>query len=234
MHGLARLRARLTAAIGTAVLLVSFLFSSGMAGAQSCDCGDIDTIKQRIEEVQLAIATYTAQMVLTIVGNATMPADKVGYTQDWRDRVQDKVQNAMNNNMKGRKSTGAKGDTDSACNVTNNAKTPCMRESVRRHEEVHRQECLKTRNILQTMVTGEDRFQRDQASMGDFIKEEIKAYQTELEFLKNELERLEKKCKDPKKTPVLSRYATEGEKMAGKEKIEKAGERVSVYAESIK
>jgi hypothetical protein len=68
-----------------------------------------------------------------------------------------------------------------------------MRESIRRHEEHHRQECLKTRSvgkILDSVRTGKDRFERDGFQLTQYAQEEIGGYSEELMFLRSELARL--------------------------------------------
>ncbi len=228
--------------VGMMVLVPILLVLPRSGRASACDCVDIGDIKQRLAEVAAAIAAYSAQMAKTVEveeGGVTqdVPFSSVEYAPILRDQVQAAVQKAMNRTVEGRKSSGAKGDTDNACNITNKGKTPCMRESVQRHEEVHRQACLSTRDAssMALAVLGDkrDRFLRDGFTMGQFIMEEIRGYQAEVTFLTQELVELEKRCKKPKEPePVLTRYSGFEEKLAAREAAEEAEERVSLAAES--
>jgi hypothetical protein len=229
--------------LGVAMMvLVPLLLTLPRSGRASvCDCVDIGDIMQRLAEVGAAIAAYSAQMAKIVEveeGGVTrdVPFSSVEYAPILKAQVQAAVQKAIQRTVQGRKSAGAKGDTDNACNITNNGKTPCMRESVQRHEEVHRQACLSTRDAssMALAVLGDkrDRFLRDGFTMGQFIMEEIRGYQAEVTFLTQELAELEKRCKKPKEPePVLSRYPSVEEKLAAREAVEEAAERVSLAAE---
>ena len=68
-----------------------------------------------------------------------------------------------------------------------------MRESVKRHEDHHASECRKTLTagrVLDSVATGKDRFERNNAQLMDYAAEEIGGYTTELAFLQGELARL--------------------------------------------
>jgi TolA-binding protein len=194
------------------VLLALASVASPIAAlAQPCQCIDIGDIKARSAEAQTAMKAYGDE-ITKMTEQIQRMQTPIAYTPDRRAKLQGRVQEALNKNASGRISTAPTmgdnpGGTDNLCNTTINihpAATACMRESVRRHEELHRQECLKTRTagkIATTVQTGQDRFERDGVQLMTYAYEEIQGYQTEVMFLSQEQARLEQACK-PKPPPV--------------------------------
>lgn len=190
---------------------IALLAFSAPALAQTCQCIDQGDIKARIAEAQAAINAYSAetQKMMEQIQRTQQP---IPYTPERRQKLQGRVQEALNGVNKGRISTlptmgDNPGGTDNLCNVTINAHpsaTACMRESVNKHEQYHREQCLKTRTagkIGTSITTGKDRFERDGIQLMQYASEEIGGYTTEISFLNGELARLQKACK-PKPAPV--------------------------------
>jgi len=200
----------------TAIAVV-FLVLPAVSMAQPCQCIDKGDIAARVSEAQAAILAYgeeiqkmSEQMVRT---QSSLP-----YTKERREKLQGRIQNAINKVAAGRiQTTPTQGDnpggTDNLCNVTiglHPSATACMRESVKRHEEHHRQECLKTRTagkIATAIKTGQDRFERDGNQLTKYASEEIGGYQAEMMFLNAEQARLAKACQPPK--PRVRDYTAE-------------------------
>lgn len=185
---------------------------SAAVQAQTCNCVDIGDIKRRMKEAQAALDAYGAEMQ-KMAEQMQRTQQPLPYTADRRKILQGRVQDALNQVSTGIQTAPVSGDnpggTDNLCNTTINlhpSATACMRESVRRHEEHHRQECLKTRSagaILKSIATGKDRFERNEASLIEYALEEVGGYGVEMAFLQDELTRLESspacKPKEPRK-----------------------------------
>ena len=197
-------------AIPILALLVAVFSSS--ASAQPCQCIDVGDIKARIKEAQAAIEAYGTEMQ-KMMEQMQRTQQAIPYTPERRQKLQGRVQESLNKVTAGRISTlptmgHNPGGTDNLCNIVSGAHpsaTACMKESVRIHEEYHRQECLKTRTagkIGTSIATGKDRFERDGVQLFQYAQEEIGGYTEELKFLNNELVRLAKapECK-PKEPP---------------------------------
>jgi hypothetical protein len=185
-------------------MLILLAFSTP-AFAQPCQCIDVGDIKARIAEAQAAVQAYSTEMqkMMEQVQRTQQP---LPYTPERREKLQGRVQQALNKVAAGRIATiptggDNPGGTDNLCNVTislHPSATACMRESVRRHEEHHRQECLKTRTagkIATSVRTGQDRFERDQIQLMQYAAEEIGGYSAEIAFLTQEHTRLLQACK---------------------------------------
>lgn len=195
--------------IRRAVLVALALAAPALAHAQACQCIDVGDIKARMLEAQTAINAYGQEMQ-KMAEQMQRTQQPIPYTKERREKLQGRVQVALNGVAKGRISTTPTmgdnpGGTDNLCNVTiglHPSATACMRESVRRHEEYHRQECLKTRTagkIGTSVRTGQDRFERDGIQLTQYASEEIGGYQAELAFLSAEQARLAKACQPPKR-----------------------------------
>ena len=190
--------------------LVVMLAFSGSAFAQ-CQCIDIGDIKARSKEARAAIEAYSAE-IQKMMEQMQRTQSPIAYTPDRRKKLQGHVQDALNKVAAGRIQTvptmgDNPGGTDNLCNVTiglHPSATACMRESVKRHEEYHRAECLKTRSagkVITSIKTGQDRFERDGIQLSQYAAEEIGGYTEELKFLGAEEARLAQACK-PKPAPV--------------------------------
>ncbi|MFM9887646.1 MAG: hypothetical protein ACKVQT_31875 [Burkholderiales bacterium] len=147
--------------------------------------------------------------------------EPIAYTPARRQKLQGHVQDALNKVATGRIPTAPTtgdnaGGTDNLCNMTINlhpSATACMRESVKRHEQHHRDACLKTRTvgaIAGSIVSGKDRFERNNAQLFDYATEEIGGYSTELAFLQSELARLTRseEC-NPKPKPEVRDFTAQ-------------------------
>jgi hypothetical protein len=198
------------------VILVLFLALPVPALAQ-CQCIDVGDIKARMKEAEAAMNAYGTE-IQKMGEQMQRTQAPIPYTKERRVKLQERVQEALNKVAAGRISTAPTmgdnpGGTDNLCNVTislSPSATACMRESVKRHEQFHRQECLKTRTagkIGTSIATGQDRFERDGMQLMQYASEEIGGYLAELTFLNGEQTRLAQACKPPK--PEVRDYTAE-------------------------
>lgn len=202
-----------------AVLLPLILLAVNPAWAQPCMCIDIGDIKQRIKEANAAIAAYGAEMQ-KMMEQMQRTREPIPYTPARREMLQGRVQQAVNQAAAGRIATMPSiqgenpGGTSNLCTMTINlhpSATACMRESVKRHEQHHQQECQKTLSgakVRETIATGKDRFERDGIQLVQYAQEEIGGYTIELMFLHAELARLTRseEC-NPKPKPEVRDYS---------------------------
>lgn len=195
----------LAARAGWAAALLSLFVLSAPALAQTCGCLDIADIKHRLQEADVAIETYNTE-IGKITEQMQRTQSPLLYTAERRVKLQSRVQEALNENASGKLATAPTmgdnpGGTDNLCNTTINlhpSATACMRESVKRHEAFHRQECLKTRTagkVWVSLTEGKDRFERDSVILVQYAIEEIGGYSAEKAFLQPELARLQDECK---------------------------------------
>jgi hypothetical protein len=201
------------------LLLASVIALSAPAFAQTCQCIDVGDIKQRMKEAQTAIAAYNEQ-IMKMSEQMQRTQEPLAYTPERRKKLQGHVQDALNGVTGGRIAafpTGGDnpGSTDNLCNTTINghpSATACIREAVKRHEEHHRQECLKTRTagkVWDAVKSGKDRFERDGILLPQYAVEEIGGYTAEVMYLQSELTRLAKPCEPKPKQPEVRDYTAE-------------------------
>jgi hypothetical protein len=196
-----------------------WLSAAAAAQAQPCTCIDVGDIKARMAEANAAIAAYAAEMG-KMAEQMIRTREPLPYTPERRDKLQSRVQDAVNKVAANRISPTPTikgenpGGTSNTCMVTINlspSATACMKESVKRHEDYHQQECLKTLTagkLLGAVVTGKaDRFERDGAQLTQYAQEEIGGYTTELTFLQSELLRLSQAEECKPKPPERRDYS---------------------------
>lgn len=158
-------------------------------GVYQCECTDQSDIKQKIDEIEAAIKAYQSEM-------RNLLAKK--YTPQARDALNKKVQEAINQAMKGRRSLRSRGHVNNNCDIEVDGPTDCLETATVMHEKVHERACLKSKTpekIIETILTEKDRFERDNARMSDYAEEEIAGYSAALRYLKEQQEKLREKCK---------------------------------------
>lgn len=188
--------------------------------AQVCQCIDIGDIKARMAEANAAVAAYSAEM-RKMAEQIQRTMEPIPYTPARRETLQGRVQQALNQVATGRisptPSTGhSLAGTSNVCLIEINlhpSATACMRESVKRHEKHHQFECAKTLSesrVMDSAISGRDRFERNRAQLMDYAIEEIGGYTTELAFLQSELSRLShsEEC-NPRPKPEVRDYSAQ-------------------------
>jgi hypothetical protein len=202
--------------------LVPFCLLGAVPAYAGCQCADIGDIKNRMLEANTAIQAYSTEMQ-KMVEQMMRTQEPLPYTPERRAKLQGRVQAALNQAMAGKLATAPApsgenpGGTSNLCTVTINvhpSTTACIRESVAKHEEYHQAQCMKTRTagkILESVRTGKDRFERDDASLPEYAQEEIAGYTAELQFLQAELMRLSQseECKPKQRKPELRDYTAQ-------------------------
>lgn len=200
-----------------AILAILFMSVAAPVQAQVCKCIDIGDIKARILEANTAISAYSAE-IQKMGEQMVRTQEAIPYTPARREKLQGHVKDALNQVSGGGRISATPtlghtlGGTGNLCQTEINlhpSATACMRESVKRHEDHHSSECLKTLtalNVLNSAVTGKDRFERNNAQLMEYAAEEISGYTVELAFLQGELERLSRseEC-NPKPKPKPER-----------------------------
>jgi hypothetical protein len=203
--------------VATAAVLLAF---AAPAYAQTCQCIDVGDIKRRITEAQTAVQTYSAEMQ-KMMEQTQRTGDPLLYNAERRQKLQGKVQDALNKVAAGKISTTPTmgdnpGGTNNLCETTiglHPSATACMRESVTRHEEYHRQECLKTKSLGKSIgmfASKKDRFEADNIPLMQYAMEEVGGYSAEIMFLQGELTRLSSapECR-PKPKPQVRDYTSQ-------------------------
>jgi hypothetical protein len=205
--------------ISPRLLLASIVTVSGPAFAQPCQCIDVGDMKQRIKEAQAAINTYSTEMQ-KMMEQMQRTQTPLAYTKERRIKLQGHVQDALNQVAAGRIATvptagDNPGGTSNVCTITigtHPSATACMRESVKRHEQHHQNECLKTASagkFAGSLVSKQDRFERDGFLLPMYATEEIGGYSAEITFLTGELARLAKPCEPKPKAPEVRDYTSQ-------------------------
>jgi hypothetical protein len=182
-----------------AALTVSSFPSS--SNAEPCSCSDLGDLKNRREEVRVALNVYQSE--IERVNNQMMTDRKpIYYTPKLAQDIKNKVQAALNQNVAGKLSTDASGGTDNLCDISvNEHATACMQQSTRAHEQVHRDRCLQTRSAssvaasISTLGEFKDRFEVQHSLLTIYAVEETNAYFTEQNFLVAEINALDAPCK---------------------------------------
>lgn len=165
---------------------------------ESCHCIDLGAIRRRLEEAQVAIAAYRSVL-------PSVPAAEP-FTKESYGLVRPQIQTALDTHTyeyppAGKPNVHAYGGTgpgitggpfcSTELSPTANA---CERESLDRHEAVHRRRCEIVRNsTLAAPIAGLP----DRAvfmTLRWILEEEVEAYGAEESFLKGEIARLDGKC----------------------------------------
>ena len=172
------------------------------AWGQSCGCGDVRDLRNRVCEARAAMAEYQKQIQrIQRYEKDTLKDHKLMYTKElYKERMQPCVQEALNSatDVSARRGTAG---TNNACEIVFQAQPPtqCLRDSLTRHESVHQTVCMEARLMReQEGLASEFRslFQdtRSGKSLVDIALEEYVAYRTEMDFGLEQLTRLSKSC----------------------------------------
>src|SRR5262249_15838489 len=185
-------------------LLVATLAGSSFpssAKAEPCSCTDLGDLKNRREEVRVALNVYQSE-IERVNGEMMKNRTAIYYTPALAQQIKDKVQAALNQNAAGKLSTAGTGGTDNLCNISvNESATACMQQSTRAHEQVHPDMCLKKRRAssvaasISTPGEFKDPFEVQHVPLVIYAVEETNAYFTEQNFLVAQIQALDGPCK---------------------------------------
>lgn len=209
------------ASIAPPLALLALLLCTAVAQAQPCECIDIGDIKRRIKEAQAAINAYTAELQ-RMAEQMMRTQQPIAFTEARRQMLQNNVQGALNTALAG---TGGiatvpslkghnPGGTTNVCTIEINlhpSASACMRESIKRHEELHQKECLRTMGPGRVIdAVGRGKAER-WTMLTEYAVEEVNGYATEIAFLQSELTRLENSpaCKPKPRVPELRDYTAQ-------------------------
>jgi hypothetical protein len=200
------------------VLGILVFLAATTARAQECHCDDVHAMELRLKEVNAAIKGFTRELA-AMNEQVLRTQQPIMYTEERQAKLRGKVLDVINGEMKGetaapRPSGTNPGETSNLCQVEinlNPSVSACIRESITRHEQYHREQCLKTRSagaILKgvTEAGQANRFVRDHFSLQQYATEEIMGYTKEIEFLSPELARLRRDCHAPPPPPQKRDY----------------------------
>jgi len=182
--------------------------------AGGCGCLDLADLKHRQDEVKIASQSFQSE--ITNLQNQMLKDGKpTYYTAALAQEMRDRAQGALDRNAAGKLATLADGNTDNLCNIAvNEHATACIQESTRRHEQVHRDACLRTRSVssvassISTPGQFKDRFETNHAPLISYAVEETQGYMAEQGFLSTQISALEKSCKQPPAPEVKRDYTS--------------------------
>ncbi len=205
--------------LGLVIITMVLIAVSGCSEAApdaQCDCRDVELIKARIYLVEQAIEKYPEQLA------------ELNMAQlEWNETRARDLNARIDSVLEAQAFTGFAGTNNVFCTVTIEAATPCMRESIRRHEALHVAACENGPGLFRRGL-GESRWK----TMEDFADEEVDGYKTELKFLQELLQTMEP-CNGPVSARPPERYPTTEERQNQRERIDRAAERIQMYADTI-
>ena len=167
----------LCAVIGLALVSLGHCAQS----EETCECADMADLMNRETEARAAIKAY--QDALTQWGGSSPAAEEAAR----RAFQQATVQPAINQVTKSG-TNKATGETDAACRTTITAATSCMKEVAAQHEHVHASACRDQPSASRNPFGGRH------ATLADYAREEIAAYQAEAAFVHGSLVNLQANC----------------------------------------
>jgi hypothetical protein len=150
-----------------------------------CSCADVADLENRLAEANAAIAEYQVAIgeiraVDAASGKKTMYSDEL-YTYE-----QENVQLAINGaHIRGTRS--GSGDTDTACETTVNAPTPCLQGSFQTHENVHSSTCQRVKQGMGDQYSPLTTDFRETLTMEEYWNDEIAAYTAEIRYINENL-----------------------------------------------
>lgn len=156
-------------------------FLSVQAQRQPCECADARDLLNRINEANAAIAEYETQIEIMLAQEKTA-GSRLKSTPELYRKMQDRVQRAINfaTDSNARKATAK--TSELTCETSIEAPTECLRSVIDTHESYHRATCPARRGI------GVELF------LTDIAKEEITAYNAEINYILSLLSHLPKTC----------------------------------------
>jgi hypothetical protein len=151
-----------------------------------CSCDDIPDLKNRLNEVNAAIAEYQLA-IQDVQSHDTGTGSTTMYNEGTFKEEQANVQNAINGaHTRGTKS--GSGDTGTDCGTKVTAGSACLQGSFQSHENVHATTCQRTKGELSSKGTGSwTTNYKDSMTMVAYWNDEIAGYQAEIPYLNNEL-----------------------------------------------
>ena len=204
-------------------LMVATVGSAGASSTSSaCKCSDVPSMRDRISEAQTAISAYRTAMP------GMSPTQQ--FTNDHYAKLQADVQSALNGYRTANprfRSNAAR--TDASCEIQiNPGATPCLREALQAHERIHQKSCQdKKQWVIIEIITGKLDW-KQKMMLREVAQEEVDGYQAEIDYLNKTLKSAQQDC------PVaLSRYETNDQRLAQRERVRRSVRRVSDYAATI-
>ena len=147
----------------------------------TCECADMADLMNREAEQGAAIKAY--QDAIAQWGSSPPAADETARQAFQQNTVQPAI-----NQVTTAGTNKAAGETDAACHTAITASTSCMKEAAAQHEHVHAGACHAQPSA------GVNPFGGRHATLADYAREEIAAYQAEAAFVHGSLVNLQANC----------------------------------------
>ena len=186
----------------------------------ACKCSDVPSMKDRIAEAQAAIDAYRTAM-------AGMSREQE-FSESGHTTVRASVQKAIDAYRRAHPQFRSyPAETYTSCEIQiDPGATPCLREALQTHESVHAKSCQDKKRWYDFLIWKLDWKQK--MTLRDVQQEEIDGYQAEIDYLNKTLKSAQQDC------PVaLSRYETNDQRLAQRERVRRSIRRVSAYAAAI-
>lgn len=218
-----------------AFALALFLAAGELPEAQaqsSCGCIGMRNVKNRLCETRTAMREYD-RIASKFLSDEKKAGKPILLTGEIKDNIRDCLQEAINT-VSDDNAQDASGETTPSCTVEDvkSAKShlppsKCIEESVRRHEEFHRQRCLERENGKWQKVWNDGAPVKSALidtkfamSAVDYMAEEYAAYMIEEAEMAETLRRLANTCKAAEKVVTVA----DDDEVPGK----KAGDKYSL------
>jgi hypothetical protein len=147
----------------------------------TCECADMADLMNREAEERAAIKAY--RDALAQWGNSPPAATEAARRAFQQGTVQPAVNQASRSGT-----NKATGGTDAACHTTIDESTACMKEVAAQHEHVHGSACHDQPSAGLNPLGGRH------ATLADYAREEIAAYEAEAAFVHGTLVNLQANC----------------------------------------
>lgn len=226
---------------GFLLVLLGALFLGGLpadgraqgGGQAACGCSQQDKLdlESRIDQVNAAMKEYDA-LISEWEKREQGSGEPLLLNPTHRGSVQDSVGFKMSGtgDPEARRFGAA---TDPNCHITVDPNaTPCLRGALEAHETVHKKACEANSGKAALFdIAGHIDWRFNQRVV-DYMKEEKAGYQKELEWLTEERNKQEKKCKKLIKLD-LSMQRQLQQSFAQRERLQHANNRLENYGKSL-
>lgn len=150
------------------------------SAADTCECADIADLRNRESEQRAAIQAY--RDAINRWGSAAPEADEAARKAFQANDVQTAINNATTSGT-----NKAKGETDPTCRTTIEESSRCMMEVAAQHEHPHAAACHDNRAAHPLSYSR-------WATLAEYAREEISAYEAEASYVHAALVDLTSKC----------------------------------------
>jgi hypothetical protein len=168
--------------ISISAILWTLLAAGQAAQPSACQCVDRGDIQERLRQARAAVETYRKQIAV-ISTQERRTGKPVKLTEDSRQKLQSHVQEALDKVATPNRLPLPTGKTEPklllfcVSEEPHPSISPCMKETIRIHEEVHLDACSLTEKWNKTTLI-------------KYAEEEIRSYSAEIKFLEEQLAKI--------------------------------------------